>query len=168
VRFPPYTYVPGGPWPHPKSHPGGHSYHTPEIAVPAIEPDRWQSSTTFTEANRLFDAGYYWEAHEAWERLWHAAHRTGPVARTLKGLIKLAAAGVKIRELRPSGAATHASRAQKLFEELTLEVGPDFLGQNFGTLIAFAERTKISPALLSRDTIALPVCVVFDFSLTRP
>jgi len=167
VRFPPYTYVPGGPWPHPKSHPQGHAYHTPEFPVPPIDPERWQDSDTYQEANQLFDAGYYWEAHEAWERLWHAANRTGPVAKMLKALIKLAAAGVKIRELRPAGASTHADRAQRLFEELKHETGPTYLGQELECLIAFAERTKISPALLSSSTTSQNVFVVFDIVLNR-
>lgn len=135
--------------------------------MPPIAPDRWQESETYQEANRLFDAGFYWEAHEAWERLWHASHRTGPVAKMLKGLIKLAAAGVKIRELRPAGAATHAGRAQSVFQELFHEVGPNFLGQDLGDLIVFAERTKISPALLSHETISKNVYVVFDIVLDR-
>ncbi|MBI1322762.1 DUF309 domain-containing protein [bacterium] len=167
MRFPPYTYVPGGPWPHPKSHPQGHAHHTPEYTVPPIDPDHWQESETYQQANRLFDAGYYWEAHEAWERLWHASHRTGPVARMLKGLIKLAAAGVKIRELRPAGASTHAGRAQIIFQELCHELGPNFLGQDLESLVAFAERTKISPALLSHETISKHVFVVFDIVLDR-
>ena len=45
----------------------------------------------------------YWEAHEAWEELWHACGRMGPTADFLRGLIKLAAAGVKVREGRPRG-----------------------------------------------------------------
>ena len=57
------------------------------------------------EGIALFNAGYYWEAHEAWEGLWHAHGRDGPTADVLKGLIKLAAAGVKVREGRPHGVA---------------------------------------------------------------
>jgi hypothetical protein len=43
----------------------------------------------------LFNFGYWWESHEAWEGLWRACGRRGPAADFLKGLIKLAAAGVK-------------------------------------------------------------------------
>ena len=43
----------------------------------------------------LFNARLFWEAHEAWERLWHAHGRRGPTADLLKALIKLAAAGAR-------------------------------------------------------------------------
>ena len=57
----------------------------------------------------LFNAGFFWEAHEAWEGLWLAHGRKGPVARVVQALIKLAAAGVKIREGQPAGARTHTA-----------------------------------------------------------
>jgi predicted metal-dependent hydrolase len=71
----------------------------------------------------LFNAGYYWEAHEAWEGLWHAHGRLGPTANVLKGLIKLAAAGVKVRQGQPHGIITHARRAASLFEAARAEGG---------------------------------------------
>ena len=55
-------------------------------------------SGRFRRAIELFNAGYYWEAHEVWEELWHVEGRRGPTAELLKALIKLAAAGVKVRE----------------------------------------------------------------------
>jgi predicted metal-dependent hydrolase len=66
----------------------------------------------------LFNAGYYWEAHEVWESLWHAHGRHGPIADILKALIKLAAAGVKVREGQQHGVVVHARRAQRLFEDV--------------------------------------------------
>lgn len=63
----------------------------------------------------MFNAGYYWEAHEAWEGVWIAAGRQGLVADYVKGLIKLAAAGVKIREGSAVGAQRHLTRAEELF-----------------------------------------------------
>ncbi len=166
MGFPPYTYVPGGPWPHPKSHPRGHAYHIAEAAVPPIDPVRWRESEAYLEGFRLFDAGYYWESHEVWEGLWHAAGRKGPVADMLKALIKLAAAGVKVRERVPGGVATHAERAEKILRELTRIVGPEFMGQHLPGLVAFAERTKTEVALLGIETIDEPVLVVFDRKLS--
>ncbi|WP_292396668.1 DUF309 domain-containing protein, partial [Mesorhizobium sp.] len=47
----------------------------------------------------LFNHGYYWEAHEAWEPLWHTAKQSTQHRLFFKGLILLAAAArVKIRE----------------------------------------------------------------------
>lgn len=100
--------------PHPVSDPRGHAYgHSPEPVTPLDPADPCQSPT-WCIACALFEAGYYWEAHEAWESLWHAAGRTGPVADCLKGLIKWAAAGVKVREGRPEGVRRHCLRAAEL------------------------------------------------------
>ena len=97
THFPPYSYVPGAGWPHPKSHPLGHSYHNIESRPLAIDPARWRESQEYRSGIELFNAGYYWEAHEVWEGLWHAAGRSGDLADFFKALIKLAAAGVKLR-----------------------------------------------------------------------
>jgi predicted metal-dependent hydrolase len=102
--LPPYSYV-SGKFPHPESDPAGHSFG---MQHEACEDD-------FAYGVDLFNHGYYWEAHEAWERLWHAAGRSGNEADHLKGLIKLAAAGVKAREGNVDGVRRHARRAGELF-----------------------------------------------------
>jgi len=114
--LPPYSYVPGLA-PHPTSDPRGHSYlvHEPPLDFPV---GRLGEQAAYRFAIDLFNRGYYWEAHEAWEALWHAAGRSGPAADFLKGLIKLAAAGVKLREGRPAGVARHARRAGELFRSV--------------------------------------------------
>jgi predicted metal-dependent hydrolase len=80
----------------------------------AMQPALWQQSEEYLYGIDLFNHGYYWEAHEAWESLWHAAGRKGPEADFLKGLIKLAAAGVKAREGNPRGVGRHAQRSAEL------------------------------------------------------
>jgi Domain of unknown function (DUF309) len=71
----------------------------------------WRTSQAYLYAIDLFNAGYYWEAHEEWEGAWHSAGRTTPDARFVQGLIKLAACGVKAREGQPVGIRRHALRA---------------------------------------------------------
>jgi hypothetical protein len=112
--LPPYSYVSGLSL-HPTSDPRGHSFGHVEPTAQPLDPFSWQSNANYLYAIDLFNHGYYWEAHEAWESLWHAAGRTGPTANFLKGLIKLAAAGVKAREGRAAGVRTHAQRAAELF-----------------------------------------------------
>lgn len=111
--LPPYSYVPGH-HPHPVSDPAGHMHGVPPQTVAPLDPVNWRDSTTYLYAIDLFNHGYYWEAHEAWEGLWHAADRRGPTADFLKGLIKLAAAAVKAREGNPRGVVLHAKRAVEL------------------------------------------------------
>jgi hypothetical protein len=117
--LPPYSYVPGHA-PHPVSDPVGHMHgHAAKSPTP-LEPQRWQASAEYQYGVDLFNHGYYWEAHEAWESLWHAAGRKGPVAVWLKALIKLAAAAVKLREGNAIGAARHARRSLQLLSELNI------------------------------------------------
>jgi predicted metal-dependent hydrolase len=134
--LPPYSYVPGQ-QPHPNRDPAGHSFgHRPQPARPLSASD-WMSNEEWLWAVDLFNQGFYWEAHEAWEGLWHAAGRQGPVAEFLKGLIKLAAAGVKAREGRPVGVRRHAVRAAEL---LTPSRGKVLFGADVDPLLAVAER----------------------------
>ena len=128
--LPPYTHIPGV-TPHPLRDPAGHSYREPKSLGQILEHSpsdvdlTWEnlpSQPEFQWAVKLFNAGYYWEAHEAWESLWHLAGRTGWLADYLKGLIKLAAAGVKLREHNLSGVERHARRASELFQSVSNEL----------------------------------------------
>ena len=111
--LPPYSYVPGLS-PHPISDPRGHRFGRREAAPKPLNESVYATNECYLFALDLFNHGYYWEAHEEWERLWHTAGRTGPTADFLKGLIKLAAAGVKLREGRTGGVKQHAERAVEL------------------------------------------------------
>lgn len=115
IEFPPYTYVPGQ-TPHPVSDSGGHRFGREPEQPAAIDfsPDRWQGCREYLYGVDLFNHGYYWEAHEAWEALWNAAGRSGPTADLLKALIKLAAAGVKTRAASSAGRRRHCRRAAEL------------------------------------------------------
>ena len=74
--FPPYAYLPGKK-PHPVRDPAGHSYHVEPIPVAA---EASLNSEAFLWGLDLFNHGYYWEAHEAWEGLWQGADRDGHCA----------------------------------------------------------------------------------------
>lgn len=164
--FPPYSYVPGGHWPHPKSHPEGHSYHITHSPAVAPDPSQWHENVDYIIGCSLFNAGYYWEAHETWEAQWHAAGRKGPMADFLKGLIKLAAAGVKVREGVPNGVRTHAKRAEEIFLSLCHNVGSDFMGLNLPWLAGKArdvQKMQIAGAEPERNRAVL---IVFDFRLS--
>lgn len=113
VVFPGYAHTPGA-TPHPLSDPRGHGCTYLAEATEPLDPHRWQSCSAWPIAIDLFNHGYYWEAHEAWETLWQAAGRRGPLADALKGLVKLAAAGVKAREGNAEGVRRHAERAGEL------------------------------------------------------
>ncbi|QDV32440.1 DUF309 domain-containing protein [Tautonia plasticadhaerens] len=144
--LPPYSYVPGGPWPHPISGEGGHLAGRPRgPRIPPIRGDDWASSPSYLRGVLLFNAGFYWEAHEAWEGLWHAHERAGPTAEVLKGLIKLAAAGVKARQGQPRGVSTHARRAAELFESVARGGSRRLLGLDLEAWAAIARAIAEHP-----------------------
>lgn len=93
--LPPYRYVPGGGAPHPVRDPRGHAHGAPEPDVSDLDPARVDRALAFRRGADLFDACYWWEAHEAWEALWVALGRRGPQAEALQGLIQAAAACLK-------------------------------------------------------------------------
>jgi predicted metal-dependent hydrolase len=140
LPLPPYTHIPGR-TPHPLSDPRGHSFGAAPNRPDAPDPDHWQICRPYLYGLDLFNHGYYWEAHEIWEGLWHACGRAGENADFLKGLIKLAAAGVKVMEDKRRGIQTHARRAEALFRKIAAELGgedPSFWGLSLHDLIQFA------------------------------
>jgi hypothetical protein len=117
----PYTHTPGR-TPHPVNDPSGHSFGHEIPACKPFEIDAWNRHGFFLEGLAFFNSGYYWEAHESWESVWKSLGRKGPLADFIKALIKLAAAGVKLREGRPAGARTHLARAAELLRSSSREL----------------------------------------------
>lgn len=161
--FPSYAYLPGR-QPHPVRDPAGHSYHSEAIPV-AEEPSL--DSDMFFWGIDLFNHGYYWEAHEAWEGLWQVADQGAPLRTLFKGLILLSAAGVKIREGKHAAAVRHAGRAAGLLRRLMNAQDRAFecaLGMSLAVLAEHAEAAARSPAILQATTLGQPQAV-FDFIL---
>jgi len=133
ISLPPYSYVSGHELPHPVNDPQGHLYDqanqahelpiTPSqlAALPSDPVSRRRALAALIADNSqwlyaldLFNSGFYWESHEAWEAFWHAFGRTTPEAQFVQGLIHLAAACVKVREGKPTGVSRHTKRAREL------------------------------------------------------
>lgn len=163
--FPDYAYLPGR-QPHPVRDPAGHSYHVGPLPLAETSPD----SDNFAWGQDLFNHGYYWEAHEAWEGLWQTAERGTAVRERLKGLILLSAAGVKIREGKHPAALRHAGRAAAIFRRLITAQDNDFtlsLGISLAALADQVEAAAVTPAVL-RSTIPGDPEPVFEFILGTP
>jgi hypothetical protein len=166
LGFPPYAFVPGQS-PHPVSDPRGHRFGKPPERSDAPDPEDWRACRPYLYGIDLFNAGFYWEAHEAWESLWHACGRSGFTGRFLKGLIKLAAAGVKAREGKPLGVQNHAQSAAQLFGRLTAEMAggrSHFMGLSLPELHHFAIEVCHRPPM-GKAASGGPVEVVFHFVL---
>ena len=152
MSLPPYTFVPGH-WPHPVRDPDGHSYGRGELVCEPLDPEgeAWREHATWCRAVELFDHGYYWEAHEGFEAVWVAAGREGPVACLAQGLIKLAAAAIKLRQGNAGSGAKLAAQAGDLFE--ALEATPS---------------AGLRPADLRLRASEVGGCEVAEFSPDRP
>jgi len=147
--FPAYAYIPGR-TPHPTRDPGGHSYgetlEPPDPPDPP-NPEDWRACRDYLYGIDLFNHGFYWEAHEAWEGLWVACGRRGATATYLQALINLAAAGFKARWGNARGMRANAGTALRLFESAAGQIGSNrscYMGLDLGALTAAA--TAISKA----------------------
>ena len=96
IPFPPYRHTPGQ-TPHPRKHPDGHSYAAAEYAGPPLTVESWRENEAYLHGVDLFNHGYWWEAHEAWEGVWKLAAKESLCRVYLQGLIQTAAALLKLR-----------------------------------------------------------------------
>ncbi len=137
--------------PHPTRHPQGHSYGATETPVAVFSTATWQNCQPYLYGIDLFNHGYYWEAHAAFEQVWLAVGRETVSGLFFQGLIQIAAGYLKLAAGEPDNAKT--------LVELGIEKLPhqdDYCGLS---LLPFARRvlsgledTRTPPAIvLDRD-----------------
>jgi len=126
--FPPYAFVPGE-HPHPTRDPRGHSYsEEPEPPVPSVEPEAWRSCEDYLFGVDLYNHGFLWEAHEAWEGLWHVSKHDPVQADFLQGLIQCAAGCLKVTMGQPRGTTKLVEQGTGRLEGVVRLVGPEYMG----------------------------------------
>ena len=102
-EFPPYAFLPGRD-PHPTRNPEGHSYvEGAETPPPYFEAEDWRANEEYLFGVDLYNHGYLWEAHEAWEGVWIVSKHDDEQRETLQGLIQCSAAALKLRLEEPRG-----------------------------------------------------------------
>ncbi len=138
AELPRYTHVPGAGTPHPYRDPRGHSHdRKPQSCKPLVER-RWAENRSYLLGLDYFNLGFYWEAHDEWDRLLKATVAETNEAKFLKGLIKMAAAGMKVREESIHGVRRHAASAGEVFADVAAESDQDrYCGLDF-TMLQFA------------------------------
>jgi len=138
TEIPRYTHIPGSGTPHPYRDPRGHSYNRkPQIPRPLCDI-RWAENRSYLIGLDFFNLGFYWEAHDEWDRLYKATGTECLRGRFLKGLVKLAAAGMKVREESIHGVRRHAASAGEVFADVAAESDIDrYCGLDF-TMLQFA------------------------------
>ncbi len=154
--LPAYSYVPG----HHRRGVSDPSEDFAERTDPAAggvpDAEQWGQCEAYLRGIDLLNFGYYWEAHEAWEEAWHATGRRGRLADLLKGLIKIAAAGVKARQGSAAGVRRHGARAEQCFLAIRsqLESPPSTLmGLSLSELLAIARdlQATLAPSVIHPD-----------------
>lgn len=152
VPLPPYAYRPGL-HPHPKRHSDGHMHGEVELRPQLPLPSAWPHELGHLHAVDLFNHGYWWEAHEAWESYWHAAAVGTPEHHTLQALIQFAALLLKLE-----AASTEAAEALRRNALMNLEAalshprtrGSPVLGFDLVHLATLASSATASTAAATR------------------
>jgi predicted metal-dependent hydrolase len=138
--FPPYRYLPfqnRKAHPHPRTDPAGHSYDDEEDYLPHFSPDDWRTCEPYLYGIDLFNHGYWWEAHEAFETVWLAAgQKSTRCGVFLQGLIQLAGAQLKRFINEPLGAQ---SLTKSGIEKLLLVEGV-YLGIDVASFVVEVKR----------------------------
>jgi hypothetical protein len=92
--LPPCAYVPGRSARPPAIAPS--DARDAALPQPSYLPDeRWLDNAEYLWGVDLYNQGFFWEAHEAWEGLWRAAEHDELQRLFLQGLIQCAAACLK-------------------------------------------------------------------------
>jgi hypothetical protein len=152
--FPAYAHRLGV-TPHPLTDPRGHSFGlvpTRTLPVPANLSGEWRVCAAYLWGVDLFNHGYWWEAHEAWEEPWKASARESPEARYLQGLIQVAAAALQQARGRGDGAARLMARARDslapVLAALREAPGDRFMGLALVAWWAEVERSVAPPPVI--------------------
>lgn len=133
--FPPYAYLPGRD-PHPVRDPRGHSYGADEARATWLAPERWRENELYLFGVDLYNHGFLWEAHEAWETQWHASKHDADQADVLQGLIQCAAACLKIPMEQPRGLEKLGQAGTARLERVARQRPGRYMGLDLGAFVS--------------------------------
>ncbi|MFN0006417.1 MAG: DUF309 domain-containing protein [Planctomycetota bacterium] len=144
--FPSYAYLPGRD-PHPTRDARGHSFGGEKKRHPYLPAESWRENEEYLFGVDLYNHGYLWEAHEAWENLWHPAKHDAQQAGFLQGLIQCTAASLKIPMEQPRGLLKLAEIGTARLEDVSKSAGPRFMGLDIPSFVrAFRAFAASAPA----------------------
>jgi hypothetical protein len=137
LQLPARTYLPGS--------------TADRVEVPATLdalPDDWRQCESYLYGIDLWNHGFPWEAHEAWEGPWRST-AAGPRRQLLQALIQCAAARVQRAAGKEAGATTLFGRG---LERLATITEPSCMGIAIAELraglLACSERRGAAPAIV--------------------
>lgn len=135
--FPLYRHIPGV-TPHPIRDPAGHSFGIDESTRPQVSsPESWRTNEDYLYGVDLYNFAYWWEAHEAWEGLWH--HAEDEYRLFLQGLIQISAALIKHHMRMPRPVHTLSTAGSDKLREVLLKLKPStetYMGINLNEFLS--------------------------------
>ena len=124
--------------PHPIRDPEGHSYGIDESETARfLSPDSWRTNEDYLYGVDLYNFAYWWEAHEAWEGLWH--HAEDDYRLFLQGLIQISAALIKHHMRMPRPLRTLSTAGSDKLREVLLRLKPStktYMGINLNEFLS--------------------------------
>ena len=131
--FPPYKHLPGR-TPHPRKHTDGQGRVAEECVGPPLTEANWRTNDAYLYGVDLYNYGYWWEAHEAWEGLWVMAKKESLERIFLQGLIQAAAALLKARAGNVHAAGKLWEKARPKLERVRA-AAPEYMGLNLAEFV---------------------------------
>lgn len=120
LSLPERRYVPG----RTPRHPEDAFAEARAFALPVTATATAGENGAWTYGLRLFNAGFWWEAHEVWEPVWMAAPPNGAERAMVQAAIQLANAALK----RAMGRSRAAARLVAIARDLAAAAGDGAMG----------------------------------------
>ena len=83
----------------------------------ATRPETWSENRAYLYGFVLYRGGFFWEAHEVWEAVWHGCRPNAPERCLVQALIQLANAALKVRMGKDNAVRRLLRDAQRLVDE---------------------------------------------------
>jgi hypothetical protein len=116
--------------------------------APYRAAERWRDNEAYLWGVDLYNHGFAWEAHEAWEDLWRAAKHDEAQATFLQGLIQCAAARVKMSMGDAAATRRLLERGLKRLASVREQQGDRYMGLDLARYLAeHAQANASFPAL---------------------
>ena len=112
--LPDEAYIPGQ-TPRPETSP---AFDAAAAAPTPTDDTFWAANHTYLYGIALYDACFFWEAHEVWEPVWMNAKPNSPERALMQGLIQLANACLKLRMGRDRAAHRLIDMAARHFRSI--------------------------------------------------
>lgn len=132
--FPAYAFVPGHNA-HPTADPTGHSAHQMPVSSRRLTQNNWFKVNNYLFGCDLYNHGFWWEAHEAWERVWLAGPSGDDTDCYLRALIQAANGLLKLRMQRGKAADRLSNAVGDLLTEAAL-TDTHYMGLNIAPWFA--------------------------------